>query len=162
LRLHALRTEPGVYFSSYETEVDGDERSWIALASGDEAHQLFGLFDGARLIAISGVFTDVQDTTGSTALLGMSYVLPEYRGRGLALRCYEARLAWARARPRFVRAIVGHRRSNEATRRAIEHFGFRWTGGRAASLARRNTGRLRGLRIALARRRDAAHLAGLE
>ena len=128
LRLHALRTEPGLYFSSYAAEVDRDDASWIALATGDEAHQLFGLFDDGRLIAISGVFTDTRDATGGTALFGMSYVLPNYRRRGLALRCYEARLAWARARPHFDRAVVGHRRSNQATRRAIEHFGFRRTG----------------------------------
>lgn len=40
---------------------------------------------------------------------------------------YEARLAWARARPHFARAVVGHRRSNTASRRLIERCGFRWT-----------------------------------
>jgi RimJ/RimL family protein N-acetyltransferase len=55
----------------------------------------------------------------------MSYVAPEHRRRGLISRLYEARLAWARARPQFALAIVGHRRSNEASRRAMERYGFR-------------------------------------
>jgi len=126
LRLHALRTEPGVFFSSYGEEAGYSDADWIALATGDDAHQLFGLFDGERLAGISGVFTDRDDPTGGTASLGMSYILPEYRCRGLASRLYEARLAWARARPQFVRAAIGHRRSNHATRRAIARFGFCW------------------------------------
>jgi RimJ/RimL family protein N-acetyltransferase len=126
LRLHALRTERGLFFVAYEDEVERPESAWIALATGDEKHQVFGFFDDGRLVGISGVFTDSEDPSGGVARLGMSYILPEYRRRGLGLRLYEARLAWARARPRFVRATVSHRRSNEATRRAIARFGFRW------------------------------------
>jgi RimJ/RimL family protein N-acetyltransferase len=127
IRLHALRTEPGLFFKSYEEEAGLTDAEWIARASGDETHQLFGLFDGDELIGISGVVADPGDPTGGTAGFGMSYILPEYRGRGLAARFYEARLAWAVARPQFVRAAVGHRRSNEASRRTLTRFGFRWS-----------------------------------
>lgn len=127
LRLHALQTEPGLFFSTYEAEAQRAEEEWTALASGDAEHQVFGLFDGARLVGISGVFTDRNDPTGRTAALGMSYILPEFRGRGLVALFYQTRVAWARARPRFRRAVVGHRRSNEPSRRAIVRSGFTWT-----------------------------------
>jgi RimJ/RimL family protein N-acetyltransferase len=126
LRLHALRTDPGVFFSPYDDEAARPDSAWVTLATGDETHQLFGLIDDERLAGISGVFVDRKDPAGRTAVLGMSYILPEYRRRGFALRFYEARLAWLRARPHFTRANVGHRRSNDASRRAIERFGFRW------------------------------------
>ncbi len=127
LRLHALRTEPGLFFSSFGQEVVHPDEHWIELASGDDKHQLFGLFDGEKLAGMSGVFVDRDDPTGRSAALGMSYILPEYRGRGLASRFYEARLAWARARPNFLRAVVGHRLSNEPSRRTILRFGFTLT-----------------------------------
>jgi RimJ/RimL family protein N-acetyltransferase len=127
VRLHALRTEVGLFFSTYEAEASHSDAQWLTLASGDEQHQLFGLFDGDRLVGMTGVFVDRDDPSGHTAALGMSYIRPEYRGRGFAAMFYEARLAWARARPHFARAVVGHRRSNTASRRLIERFGFRWT-----------------------------------
>jgi RimJ/RimL family protein N-acetyltransferase len=130
LRLRALQSEPGVFFSPYATEAERDEAAWRALASGDAAHQVFGLFDAGRLVGISGVFRDRDDPSGRTAVLGMSYIEPEYRGTGLVTRLYAARIAWARAKPEFERAIVGHRRSNEPSRRAILRSGFTWTGNR--------------------------------
>ncbi len=128
LRLLALSTEPGVFFRRFDEEAGLPDAHWVALATGDDAHQIFGLFQGERLIGISGVFADRNDPSGATASLGMSYIVPEYRRRGLAARLYEARLAWARARPQFARAVVGHRRSNAASQRSIERFGFRHTG----------------------------------
>ncbi len=125
--MHALRTEPGRFFSALGDETGHGDEHWMQLAAGDEKHQLFGLFDGEQLVGISGVFVDRNDPTGRTASLGMSYILPAYRGRGLVARLYEARLAWARARPKFFRAVVGHRASNEPSRRAIVRCGFTWT-----------------------------------
>lgn len=127
LRLQALRNAPGMYFSNYAAEVGHPDTHWIALATGDEEHQLFGLFDGERLVGITAVFVDRDDPSGHTAALGMSYVSPDCRGCGHGAMLYDARLAWARARPQFARAVVGHRRSNVASRRLIERFGFRWT-----------------------------------
>jgi RimJ/RimL family protein N-acetyltransferase len=127
LRLHALRSEHGLFFRAFDEEAGLTQAEWTALASGDDAHQIFGLFDDDRLVGISGVFTDIADPSGATAGFGMSYLLPAYRGRGFAARFYAARLAWARARPQFRRAAIGHRRSNAASRRLIERFGFRHT-----------------------------------
>ena len=130
LRLRALQSEPGVFFTPYAREVEHEEAAWRALATGDAAHQVFGLFDAGKLVGMSGVFRDRDDPSGRTAVLGMSYIVPEHRGAGLVARLYAARIAWARARPEFVRAIVGHRRSNEPSRRAILRSGFIWTGSR--------------------------------
>lgn len=128
LRLHGLATEPGVFFRHHDEEAARTDEEWIALATGDDAHQLFGLFANGRAIAISGVLTDRNDPSGTTAMFGMTYVLPEFRGRGLSARLFETRLAWVRGNARFARAVVGHRSSNVASRRAIERAGFVRTG----------------------------------
>jgi RimJ/RimL family protein N-acetyltransferase len=105
LRLDALRAAP-------QSETKG----------GD--HQVFGLFDGERLIGITAAFTYRGDPTGQTALLAMSFILPSHRGRGLSRTLYDARLAWIRAQPKFRRVVVSHRKSNEASRRANQRHGF--------------------------------------
>jgi RimJ/RimL family protein N-acetyltransferase len=123
LRLHALRTEPGLFASSYAAEAPFGEAEWRRRLSGED-RRAFGAFDGERLVGITGVITARDDPSGETAMFVMSYLLPEYRGRGLSSAFYEARLAWLRERPRFTSVVVSHRRSNEPSRRANQRFGF--------------------------------------
>ena len=59
---------------------------------------MFGLFDGDCLIGITAAFALAEDPAAQTAIFGMSFILPEYRGRGLSRLLYEARLEWTRAR----------------------------------------------------------------
>lgn len=123
LRLHALQIDPGVFFSSYETELNNTAEEWQSTVQGP-AHQVFGLFDGPRLVGITAAFTWREDPSGETAILGMSFLLPEYRSRGLTRLFYKTRLDWIHAQPQFKRIVVSHRASNEASRRAIERHGF--------------------------------------
>jgi RimJ/RimL family protein N-acetyltransferase len=127
LRLQALRTEAGVFASTYEDEASKGPDEWRALIK-NPAQKLFGLFDDKRLIGITAVFTWRNDPSGQTAILAMSFILPEYRGRGLARRLYRARLDWVRLHPQFKRVIVSHRESNSLSRRATERQGFVLTG----------------------------------
>src|SRR5665213_2059643 len=124
LRLLALRTEPGMFFSAHEREVGTADEVWQNLAGGDGTSRVFGAFDGAELVGITGVFTSRDDPSGRTAAFGMTYLRPEYRRRGLSALFYATRLRWARAQPGFTRVAVSHRRSNEPSRRAIRRAGF--------------------------------------
>jgi len=123
IRLLALQTEPGVFFSSYLAELALAPQDWQERIAG-AGRVVFGLFAGDELIGITGVVTDRDDPTGTTAMLAMSYIRPEHRGRGLTALFYEARLRWIAAQPRFTRAIVSHRASNTASARAIQRHGF--------------------------------------
>lgn len=125
IRLQALRTERPFFHSCLEDELEKSESEWRALAgNGDDRQCVFGLFDGETLIGITGAFTDRDDGAGRTARLGMTYIQPAYRGRGLTQLLYGARLAWIRARPHFTTACVSHRRANEPSGRAIRRHGF--------------------------------------
>jgi RimJ/RimL family protein N-acetyltransferase len=123
LRLHALRTEPGVFFSSYEREAAFEPAEWRARLTGP-GKRVFGLFADAELIGITGIVTSADDPSGATAELVMSYILPHYRGRGFSSLLFETRLRWATAQPQFTTVRVSHRHSNQASRLAIERHGF--------------------------------------
>jgi RimJ/RimL family protein N-acetyltransferase len=126
-RLYALKTAPGVFGSCYEAEATRTAEEWQDGVRGP-GHQVFGLFDGERMIGITAAFTWRDDPSGKTAVLAMSFMQPEYRGRGLSRLLYEARLDWIRAHPQFERVVVSHRESNEPSRRANQRHGFQPTG----------------------------------
>jgi len=124
LRLTALIAAPGVYGSRHEDAVKRTEAVWRHTVRG-EHNQSFGLFDGAPLIGITSVFRWDEDSSGRTAILASSFIVPEYRGRNLSRLLYDARFEWLRRRPSFTRVVVGHRLSNEPSRRANQRYPFR-------------------------------------
>jgi RimJ/RimL family protein N-acetyltransferase len=126
-RLFALRSSPGVFSGTLADALVRPEQAWRALIAGP-GHQVFGLFSGEPLIGITAVFADLDDSAGGTATLAMSFIHPDYRGRGLSRLFYDARLDWIRARPQFRRVTVGHRESNATSRRANQHHGFVYIG----------------------------------
>src|SRR5947209_7031601 len=87
IRLHALKTAPGMFESTYVQATARSEADWRALLA-PERQQIFGLFDGDTLVGISGVFTSRDDA--ATAQLIMHFILPEYRGRKLSRLFYDA------------------------------------------------------------------------
>jgi GNAT superfamily N-acetyltransferase len=121
-RLLALKAEPGVFHSCYEEELAYAPEKWQGTLT-NPSDRIFGLFDSDRLIGITGVFTWREDPSRETALFGMSFIAPGYRGRGLSRLLYKARLEWIRTKG-FKRLLVSHRASNGASRRAIERHGF--------------------------------------
>jgi RimJ/RimL family protein N-acetyltransferase len=127
MRLAALKSSPGSYSLSYDEAASWPEEFWRAEIKGDD-HRIFGLFDGKELIGITAAFTWRGDKTGKTALLAMSYIAPAYRKQGLSRKLYDARLNWIAGQPQFRKVIVGHRASNEASRRANQRYGFVQTG----------------------------------
>ncbi len=124
LRLLALRSAPGMFGSTYTQASSRTEADWRELLSG-ERQQIFGMFDCDKLVGIAGVFTARDDE--ATAHLVMDFILPEYRGRGLWRRMYEARLDWIRRQKSFRRAIVAARQSNAPSLASMRAAGFTQT-----------------------------------
>ncbi len=117
IRLHALASCPGAFSTSYAQVKDRTEDQWKQLITGSD-RQVVGLFD-EKLVGIAAVFVE-----GVTATFAMAFILPQYRGRGLSRLFFDARLAWANHR-KIDRVVVGYRRSNEASARAIRRYGFK-------------------------------------
>lgn len=123
-RLMSLQTCPGMFSSSYDREKDLPLTHWEELLA-DPFGTVFGLFGGAEMVGLTAIYTDRSDPTGETVAVAMSYIREDFRGRGLSVLRYEARLEWARSRPQLKCIRVGHRASNEASRRANQRHGFK-------------------------------------
>jgi RimJ/RimL family protein N-acetyltransferase len=129
IRLAALKNHPDLFLTSYKDACHYDDDVWKETLDG-KGKQVFGLFVGNKLIGITGIFTCRDDPTRKTGLMAMSYILPEYRGRGLSELLFKARIEWANSYSNFNRLKVSHRENNETSRRAILAFGFKYTGKR--------------------------------
>ncbi len=121
-RLQALKDLPHLFLSSYGATAAQRDEFWQEMIAG-ENEEIFGLFDDQKLIGITGVFKNWRDASGITAHMAMSYIDPEYRGKGLSALLYQARIDWARAKG-FKKITVGHREGNEASKAANQKFGF--------------------------------------
>jgi RimJ/RimL family protein N-acetyltransferase len=122
-RLHALKAAPGVFVTSYQETAARSPEEWQAILN-NPGHRVFGLFDSGHLIGITAALTWLEDESGETAMMGMSFILPEYRRRGLSRLLYQARLDWIKGQSQFKRIIISHRVSNEQSRHAIQAHGF--------------------------------------
>lgn len=121
LRLEALRLHADVFGTSYQDMVDRPDAEWQAALEGS-TQAFFGLFDDDVMIGSGGVF--MQDASSKTGMLIGGYIREAYRGKGYSRLIYTARIEWAKQSGLYDRLVIGHRKGNEASRRANQAFGF--------------------------------------
>lgn len=121
IRLEALLNEPLVFCpSTNETERSNEE--WKALLNEDRK-PIFGLQYKNEIVGLTGLVQDREDPSGDTALCVMSYIRKEHRGKGLSRLLYETRIHATKALG-YKKIRTAHRASNEASRKANQHFNF--------------------------------------
>ena len=118
LRLKALKIHPD-YFSSSAQEAGKQPPDYWQEFLAEPKRRVFGLFDGKKLIGITAISPDRDDTTGRVGGLHYNFIEPEYRGRGLANLFYEVRIKWALQNTDWIKIKTSHREGNEASRKAI-------------------------------------------
>ena len=121
IRLHALLTEPSAFGVSYSAAASSTPKNWKTILS--QPGPVFGVYDDFKLIGIAAVRIEEKHPKG-TAALGMSYLYPEYRGRGFSRLIHQARFEWIVEQGCFDRVVVSHRIGNEESRRSILSVGF--------------------------------------
>lgn len=126
LRLHAIETHNHVLSSGYEPEKfvhdkDRQENDWRDFLSSSR-FKIFGAFDGDTIIGMNAIF--LPEDRPDTAELIMSYLQPDYRGRGLSHMFYEARLDWIKAHDTLKHIIAFHRKGNEGVAHTLKKLGF--------------------------------------
>lgn len=126
VRLSALRDRPGSFATTAEAVEAVTEEDWRQFLDNRQ-QAAFGLFAETSLIGITAIFTDRDDPSAATGLLGMTWLNPAWRGKGLSRLIYEVRMEWARARA-LTRVRVSHRDGNEPSRRAMIAHGFAYVG----------------------------------
>jgi RimJ/RimL family protein N-acetyltransferase len=134
LMLRAYAEEP-VAFTSTVSERAALPLAWWAARVSDgpnPAELVYGAFAdavgapgaGGRLVGVAGLRFERRERTRHKATLFGTYVLPEYRGRGVGRALVEAVLAHARSTPglRVVQLTVTE--PNAAARRLYAACGF--------------------------------------
>jgi len=126
LRLEALRNDPGMFASSYEDALKRTKKDWQDLLVHGGT-RCFGLYDVKKPIGLVSTYIKKDDATNATAGIGMLYIQPEYRGRGLARQLFEQCVSWSMKQHSLKKLVVACRHDNEASRRVIEGSGFVFT-----------------------------------
>lgn len=137
-RLEAIKENGSFFLFSYEVVETYDESHWRNLILQTDG-KIFGLFDGLKIIGLTGVFRDRHDESGSSAEIGMSYIDPAYRGRGLSRLFYDVRLDWAK-NCGFKCINAAHREGNIVSKRALISAGFKWIGNEEKLYGDKTTG----------------------
>ena len=151
IRLEALRNDGNFLGPLYEEENKLTDDQWRQRCTETNDSCFFGLFDKDRLIGIMSAkkwckethdscffgladkdqLLDImsakkwdEDKEGRTALWMAAYLKPEYRGRKIAEKLYQARLEWTKRNPnQFKRAVFFIHEENIRSREIHEKQG---------------------------------------
>jgi ribosomal protein S18 acetylase RimI-like enzyme len=124
--LHAYAHEPDA-FTSTVSERGPLPLEWWASRIGavpDPPGLVFGAFSGSRLVGVAGLLFEQRERTRHKATLYGVYVLPEFRGQGIARALVEAALGLARATPWTQVVQLTVTQSNAPAVRLYESCGF--------------------------------------
>ncbi len=126
LRLQALRDEPTAFFSDYERELQFSLEEFAARMSvaGDPSSGTFGAFEGETLVGITGFSREIRAKRAHISSLWSVYVLPEYRGQGIAARLLDAAINHARQLDGVRQILLSVTAGNEPARRLYRSRGF--------------------------------------
>lgn len=124
--LQAYADEPDA-FTSTVPEREPLPLEWWTSRVSDQPHSaelVLGAFDEGRLVGVAGLKFERRERTMHKALLFGMYVMPPYRGQGIARALVEAVLEQARSTPgtRVVQLTVTQ--SNAPALRLYESCGF--------------------------------------
>lgn len=124
IRLEAVSRHGGLFGASFEFEASQPDDFWKARLADPDKGTVFGLYDGSMVIGLTGIYRDWNGRAG-VAVLCMSYIREEYRGKGLSNLLYKARIDWAKAKGDINLLVVGHREGNNSSKGANQRWGFR-------------------------------------
>jgi RimJ/RimL family protein N-acetyltransferase len=122
MRIEAVTDHSHVFLSNYDAASAYPDEHWTKMLEDRNNVAIFGLYKTNDAIGMTGAFRVREQP--DTVNFGMSYIRPAYRGLGLSDLFYKARIEWAKSLDGIARIEVGHRDSNEASRRAIQSHGF--------------------------------------
>ena len=126
IRLKALKSDPEVFGSSYEKESANSDDDWIAWVNRENG-RIFHIYDGSKLIGMTGIYFGDGKDDDETAFLWGSWLEPDYRRRGISDLMYKVRIECAKENENIRGIVVSHRESNVASKFANQKHGFELT-----------------------------------
>lgn len=127
MRLKSLLQDPQVFSIRHEVEVAYEDDAWRKELANPN-FGIFGVFADGKIVGMTAILVHIKkDPTKQTAKLWGSWLEKPWRGKGLSVPMYEARIDWARKHPTVRRITVSHRESNSASKAANQKHGFVYT-----------------------------------
>jgi RimJ/RimL family protein N-acetyltransferase len=124
LRLEALRSHPEAFSADYVVSEARPIAYWKdRLRSVGDENTLFFAVHGESLIGMCAIFRGDSPKTRHSATLVSVYLLPEWRGMGIAAEMISGCLAWARDRGITI-VKLGVSAGNAAAIRCYTQCGF--------------------------------------
>ena len=127
LRLQALRDHPEAFSADYEVHKAADNANWGRYFDFGENAIIHFAFQAKNLIGMTGVRLDTSPKTKHNANIWGVYLLPTWRGHGIARALIHDCCDWARERGALI-ARLGVTTTNQSARRCYESCGFKITG----------------------------------
>ena len=125
LRLKGLKEEPDAFTSSYEESLSEEIASVRSKITAGPNSFVVGAFDGTRLIGVTGLYRYKESTkVAHKAVLWGVYLLPEYRGKGIAKKVLRTVLEKARTLVGIELVHLGVNPANKPVVKLYESVGF--------------------------------------
>lgn len=128
LRLEGLRESPAAFSSSHEEESNRPIDFVAARLAESPLGAVFGVFDGDRLVGVTGVRREEHAKLAHKAYLWGVYITPAYRRRGLGRGLLSAALEHAFGRLDVRQVNLGVGDTNRAAIGLYESLGFQTFG----------------------------------
>jgi ribosomal protein S18 acetylase RimI-like enzyme len=124
VRLAGLKKSPSSFGSSYEEERDAPLSVIEARFAPDSGRNMFGAFDGDRLVGIVAVGRESSIKARHKGYVRAMYVDEAYRGRGVGRRLMEHALAFAATMDGVRRLTISVTAGNVEATALYESLGF--------------------------------------
>ena len=128
IRVQAARESPAAIYPTATEESDKSLREFREKLANGTYQIVLGAFEDGQLVGITGLKRERLEKLSHTAVLWGVYVLPDYRGRGIARRLVAAAVAVARTIPEVYQVKLCVCMGNQAARHVYEAEGFTWYG----------------------------------
>lgn len=127
LRLKALHDHPEAFSADYQAHLEGSDAFWKRYLDNDENASLYLAFHGSDLIGMTSVRLGSSPKIRHNAEILGVYLLPEWRGMGIASALINACCDWAKSSGAVV-ARLGVTAVDEPAIRCYKRCGFVITG----------------------------------
>lgn len=124
IRLQGLAECPSAYVTAYEEDAALSDEQLRGRLAPSETAQTFGAFEDETLVGIGTLIRPERVKQRFRAMIVGMYVVPEYRGTGLARRLVAACVERARTLAGVEEVCLSVTLGNEAARRCYLACGF--------------------------------------
>jgi ribosomal protein S18 acetylase RimI-like enzyme len=127
LRLQALQTDPTAFARTYDEDAALSDTNWQDKLNGTTACMVFAECEG-KLIGMVGAFFDQGSCVQHRATIVAMYVMPSFRGQGIAKQLMQVLIDKLMAHPHIIYVSLTVRTNNVSAIKLYGNLGFKNVG----------------------------------